>query len=322
MNYMITTRNRTGLSAPGPLGALVVPGRAIQVSHWGEVVQGPVHHHGRVVTGLITLPRRDRRSTAEFSPRACGCEVADVDVQPAHAEKARRAALAALRLGGRAGLAGELRVRNNIRTGCGSGSSTADVIAAIRATASAIGATIPAAVVQRMAWEIEGASDPLALLGDDRTVIYGSRTGELIRVQPYPLPAMVCLGFNADPRSAVLTETLVGREGYTRKEVRDFAGIVARAELGIITGRVEHVARAATESARMNQRRVRTPRFEKLVELVTEAGGLGLSVSHSGTVAAALFHPLTGDLSRRIGTLADRLAALGCDDIGVFTAPR
>ena len=70
--------------------------------------------------------------------------------------------------------------------------------------------------IQRLCWEIEGASDPLALVSNGEVVVYSSRTGEIVRRLGQPLPSMVCLGFKQRPGQVVLTESLVGRGVHCR----------------------------------------------------------------------------------------------------------
>jgi uncharacterized protein involved in propanediol utilization len=81
---------------------------------------------------------------------------------------------------------------------------------------------------------------------------------------------------------------------------------------------VSGLASAATDSARLNQPRVPTRGFEELVRMVSEAGASGLSVSHSGTVAAAIFDPARQGLRYRMGELAAALSAIGCSDVCPF----
>src|SRR5262245_11758334 len=262
-------------------------GHAVQTSHWGEVMQNGLEHRRRLITAVITLPRPARSAEATFQVEPDG----PLTVEPAHACKAQRAARRMLHLAGLPGLGGHLRLGGNIRPGCGGGSSTADIIAAIGAVCGAVRFGLRAAAVQRLCWEIEGASDPLALVAGGKTVVYGSRTGEVVRRLGRPLPPMVCLGFNSAPGATVLTDALVGRESYTATEARDFAAILALAEAGVARGKADLVGRAATASARLNQWRVPTRNFERLARLASEAGALGLAVSHSGTVAALLFDP-------------------------------
>src|SRR3954468_17931978 len=91
---MITTkarRTRTpGRLAHVPGGAGMTRGRTstfTQATHWGELVQGPFRHRGRLITALITLPRRDLSSTAEFTPFP-----GELTVDPGWCTKAARAA--------------------------------------------------------------------------------------------------------------------------------------------------------------------------------------------------------------------------------------
>ena len=290
-------------------------GRGFQDSHWGELIQGPVDYQGDIHTALITLPRTDRFATAKFQPFAGS----GVCVNPIWKSKAKYAAEAVLDRAGRHDIAGQLVVMNNILENGGGGSSTADIIAAIRATTDAINFEMSDETIQHLCWEIEGASDPLALMEQCGTVVYGSRCGQIIQQLAEPLPPMVCLGFVSSPDETVLTESLVGHEGYTTTEVQTFVGVVDDAERGIALRRADLVAKAATKSARLNQFRLETRNFDELVRLSSKCGALGLGVSHSGVVAAAIFDPRTPDLAQRMGFLADGLVQLGCDEIEPFT---
>src|SRR4051794_14053679 len=130
-----------------------------QATHWGELVQGPFRHRGQLITALITLPRRGLSSTAEFTPFP-----GELTVNPGWCTKAARAARLVLDRAGGRDMGGRLQLRTNTPLGCGSGSTTADVTATIRAVGEALGLRLSAGQVQRMDWTIERAADPLALL--------------------------------------------------------------------------------------------------------------------------------------------------------------
>jgi uncharacterized protein involved in propanediol utilization len=284
-----------------------------QATHWGELVQGPFRHRGRLITALITLPRRDLSSTAEFTPFP-----GELTVDPGWCTKAARAARLVLDRAGGLDMGGRLQLRTNIPLGCGSGSTTADVTATIRAVGEALGLRLSAGQVQRMDWTIERAADPLALLEVGRAVVYGSRSGETVRWLTRTLPPMRCLAFNTRPGETVLTEELASRTEYCPAEEAAFRDILHRASAAIESGRLGDLARAATDSARLNQGRLPTRHFDELLRMSSGAGGAGLALSHSGTVGAVLFDPGLADLEIRVADLADGLRALGCGDVVPF----
>lgn len=290
------------------------PGVVVQTSHHGELIQGPVNHRNRRITGLITLPRNDRFTVAHFQPKR-GREIV---VSPSYAHKARKAARWLLDDAGLPHIGGSLCLGSNITPGSGNGSSTADIVAALRAVAISFGLQLSPMSIQKIAWLIEGASDPIALLNSRSVPVYGSRTGEVIKFIPATLPAMTCLGFNAAPGVSVETEGLIGRESYTEEEVSEFASILRQAENGIRKKRVDIVASASTQSASLNQQHVALPNFVSLVRICREEGAFGLACSHSGTVAAAIFSPYMSGIASHLEKLAKRLAHEGCVDIGVF----
>ena len=114
------------------------PTAASAIAHHGELVQGVfVGDDGRLHRGLVTLPYPRLPSTATFVPTLA----AGVTVQPALKTKAAIAARYALKhIGAPPG--GDLKVESTIPVGHGYGSSTADVIAAIRAVMTAYGVTL------------------------------------------------------------------------------------------------------------------------------------------------------------------------------------
>jgi uncharacterized protein involved in propanediol utilization len=293
------------------------PGRTTtftQSTHWGELVQGPFRHRGRLITALITLPRRDLFSTAEFTPSP-----GELTVNPGWCTKAARAARLVLDRAGGLDRGGRLHIRTNIPLGCGSGSTTADVTATIRAVGKALRLRLTAGQVQRMDWTIERAADPLALLDVGRAVVYGSRSGETVRWLSRPLPPMRCLAFNTQPGETVLTEELASRTEYGPAEEAAFRDILHRASAAIESGCLRDLARAATDSARLNQGRLPTRHFDELIRMASGAGGAGVALSHSGTVGAVLFDPGLAELDHRIADLAGALRALGYGDVAPFT---
>ncbi|WP_372719232.1 hypothetical protein [Novipirellula sp.] len=284
-----------------------------QFTHWGELIQGPVEHRGRIVTGLITLPRFDLCSTATFTPHD-----GPLCIHPKWCTKANLAVQRVLQLTGNSDCGGTLVIRSNIPLGCGAGGTTADVTASIRAVSRAFGVDLPPDEVQAIDWEIERAADPLALIANGDVVLYGSRIGETIKRLRTPLPSMRCLAFNPAPGRQVLTEEVARNTHYTVSEVKDFRGILSRAIAAIQSGNIGELAVAATESARLNQTRVMIPDFNFNVDRCLAAGALGMSVSHSGTVAAAIFDPADSQVDARMNELAAKFVASGYSHVASF----
>ncbi len=291
-------------------------GVAIQSSHWGEIIQGPTRDkRGNVRTALITLPRADKVAVAEFHLKAGR----QINVFPSWKQRSLDAARLVLDNYEIGDCGGDLLVLDNIPAGKGAGGSSANVIAAIAAAAAAAGIWISREEVQRTAFEVEGASDPLALGSGRATAVYGSRSGEVVEWVSSPLPRMECLGFVTDPDAIVLTSGLVGRENYSADEIASFRQILRVAKRGIEARRVDLIAEAATESALLNQQRVVTRRLGDVLLIAKEAGAKGISVSHSGVVASAIFDPGTPDLASRTNWASACLRGIGAADVRPFS---
>ena len=159
---------------PGADGALRIgTGRA--TGHHGEFLQGVFEgSDGRLHRGLITLPMAREVSVVTFWPRPDGT----ISTRPENRTKAARAAKLALTHLGLAQAGGELTIESSIPVSHGYGSSTADVVAAIRAVADAAGRTLRSDTVCRLASEAEGASDAIAY--DNQTVLFAQREGRAI----------------------------------------------------------------------------------------------------------------------------------------------
>jgi uncharacterized protein involved in propanediol utilization len=103
------------------------------------------------------------------------------------------------------------------------------------------------------------------------------------------------------------------RMPYTAEERRVIEGAYGLALDGLRAGDLDAVARAATVSARLNQRRQCKPHLEELIRIAARRGGYGVCVAHSGTVTALLFDEL--DFERAF--LAGQEAVARFDDVSV-----
>ncbi|NMD58140.1 MULTISPECIES: GHMP kinase [Tsukamurella] len=257
--------------------------------HHGELLQGrfrcPVFDE---CPGLVTVPIGTVGSVAVFVPDTSGVVRAVGTARDV--AKARRAAevtLAHLRVRGVLGCTGgELRVTRTTAVGLGLGSSTADVLAAVRAVADCAGAELDAETVARLAVAAEGASDPLWA---DRPILFAHRHGHVIEELGAVLPPMLLvrcvLGGPVD--TLALRPTGAG-------DVEEYEDLRALLRCAVAAGDAAGVAAVATRSAVLNQSRHYKPGLGRLIAAAERGGALGVQVAHSGNVAGLLFareHP-------------------------------
>ena len=188
-----------------------------------------------------------------------------------------------------------VRLRGDIPVGLGMGSSTSDVIAAVRAVADAHGVqALRRETVARLAVRAERASDPLML--DGRPLLFAQREGRVLEILGAALPPLVVVGCTLGGGRPV--DTLALQAGATYDDGEMSAGVLPLA--GTCCG-----GRSCTPG---------TPRCSGMSPPRVRAGGLngtsrtpssgragsrspgghgavGLQIAHSGCVAGLLFDP-------------------------------
>lgn len=272
MTENITTTNLTSLRhQPVPAsGSARVPGTC------GELVQG------RLPGGpdfLITLPVNlwsevhvalDRTSSA-------------ITVMPPGKVKTRQAVRATLDRLGRPDLGARVVVASALPEGKGMASSTADIVAACRAAASALGQTLTPQDISSVARGIE-PSDGVMHPG---AVCYNHRRCELIEaLGPLPPLTVLVVDFGGMVDTVYMNRT---PRSYTLEEMYQIGTAYHLARTGIRQGDRRLIGQAATLSALINQRFLLKPLLPALIELAAEHGAHGVCVAHSGTVAGLLF---------------------------------
>lgn len=288
-------------------------GEAHAIGHHGELIQGVFEdEHARLHRGLVTIPLDGLRSTAQFILN----ESAILSVAPLEKTKALRAARLTLEQLGQSGAGGMLRIESNIPVGHGYGSSTADVVASIRATAAALGTKLPPISVSHLAVAAETASDATAF--ETEALLFAQREGEVIEHFGGSLPPFVLIGFKACETGSVSTLELAPAR-YSLEEIqlyRVLRGLVARA--------IRHqdprlLGCAATLSARISQRHFPKPSFDYVTGLVERHKALGIQVAHSGSLYGLLIDPGAAGLTSAIRTISNELRDAGFQDVGVFS---
>ncbi|MCX4779280.1 GHMP kinase [Streptomyces sp. NBC_01264] len=288
--------------------------------HHGEILQGVfLDAAGRRCAGLVTLPMAGPGSSAAFVRRP-GAGPGALTVVPADRTKAARAAaLTAAECARRTGqppCGGELRLSGEIPVGLGMGSSSSDVIAAVRAVADSYGLRLDPPTVAALAVRAEHACDPLMLGG--RPVLFAQREGRVLEVLGPALPPLVVVGCALGGGAPVDTLSLPAAD-VGRSDVRAYERLRALLRRAVATGSAELLGAVATASARRGQRVLGHPEFDALTALARRVGAVGVQIAHSGAVAGVLFDPTAPGLRRRVRGCLHALDAHGIPATRTFT---
>jgi uncharacterized protein involved in propanediol utilization len=240
-----------------------------------------------------------------------------LQVLPTWKAKAERAARSSLAFIG-APIAGRLEVECSVATGVGLGSSTCDVVAAIRAVCDAYDVRLDVADVARLAIEAERAVDPIMFEGE--VVLFAQRQGRVLESLGSWVPPFTVLSVDTDVDGAGIDTLALPAPAYTAADVNLFASLVARAREAFRRRDPGAIAAVATESAMLNQRFLPMRKFSEIRAFAREHRALGVQISHSGTVAGVLFDgrvvPACGNTALQ---LMEKAAALGVRPLRLFT---
>lgn len=241
----------------------------------GELAQGELDGTIAMVTCPIDL---GSTATVEVSDGA-GCVVG-----PANAPKARRAVALTLEFLGRRDLDARLHLETALPRAKGMASSTADVAAAIGATAAALDTTIDARQQADLALAVE-PSDGVMLPG---IALFDHRGGHMAQSLGEP-PAMRVLALEfAD---VVDTEAFnaVDRRAELRSHASRFREALDLITAGLADGDARLVGEGATLSSLANQNVLPKPQLAAVLDLAQAAGAVGVNAAHSGSVLGLLF---------------------------------
>jgi uncharacterized protein involved in propanediol utilization len=264
----------------------MIEGRGIATSHHGELLQGAFCDcTGRLRRGLVTVPCPIFSSAVEFRPKS-GVPFA---VQPDYKWKAMMAAKTTLQHLGLPGFGGELTVTTTIAEKVGLGSSTADVLATIRAVAAAFQVDLDRNVIARLAVQAERAVDPLMF--DDQPVLFAHREGSVISWIAPNLPPLHIVGFIPEAMAAGVDTLAHALPDYSQADLETFDRLFELLRRGITGSDYATIGLVSTESAKLNQKYIEFACFSELISGAARFGAAGIQISHSGSVAGIIFDP-------------------------------
>lgn len=279
--------------------------------HFGELLQGEFSDTENGATrGLVTLPLRTVGVTCTLRLTVGSGAV----VSPPGKVKAASAialALGEIDEGTRYDVVADFV--SDIPVGIGMGSSTADIVAALRALTVALGR--PSCPNEISAWAVraEVASDSLAFGGE--CVLFAQRAGHVIERFAGPVPKAIAVGFDLDP-GCVFDTVGTPPAQYSRDEIDEFDALRHAMRGAVAVGDPVLLASIATRSAELNQRHFPKKRFADLLDLMRRHRALGASIAHSGTIGALLLDVATP--KSRLGALAAEAREAGLTPICTF----
>ena len=224
---------------------------------------------------------------------------------PAGSPKARRAVELTLAHFRQFNVDGELCLSSPLPRGKGMASSTADVSAAIGATAAALGREITPLEMAKIALQVE-PSDGIML---PQVAMFDHRNGRVVRILGKP-PPMRVLVLDFGGRVDTLAFNAVNREDELMRLEDRLQESLSCIVTGIRDGDPEAVARGATISSLANQEILYKPQLEAVIKLAPVIGAAGVNVAHSGTVIGMLFPDAGAGLDDVVAMAREKLPGL------------
>jgi L-threonine kinase len=178
---------------------------------------------------------------------------------------------------------------SDLHVGKGMGSSTADVLAGIRAVANAVGEHLTPELEGKLATSVE-SSDGTMYPG---IAVVDQKTGIHLRDWAwYPEFVIVMLV----PEDSVDTEAI----SFAGKEqlAPEYEGLLAGFDRAVESRSISDFAALSTRAFELNAPYLVNPHAHALVSRLPELGALGLNVGHTGTVCGVLY-PNTPDGRKR-----------------------
>ena len=278
------------------------------ICHHGELLQGVFEdRNGQLHRGLVTLPLAKLASKATFTCTA-------TTALTVHPDDKTKAVLAARKTLDHLDIAegGILHIDSDIPIGHGYGSSTADVVAAIRAVAAAHTVQLLPSRISQLAVAAEQASDAIAF--DGHAVLFAQREGIVLEDFGGSLPPLLLVGFKSSGGPPIDTLNLPPAR-YDSTEIQQFRVLRALIAYAIRYQDPNCLGRAATASALISQRHLPKQHLEGVIEIAEGAGACGVQVAHSGSLLGILFDRAGKNLRQRADSVAASVQRSGFCDV-------
>ena len=288
-------------------------GHGVAPAHHGELLQGVYEGtDGRLKRVLVSIPCRIFKSEVTFIPNDSDV----VEVEPKWKVKSCRAVALTLSSLGKHKCGGRVEIRSNIPVGWGLGSSTSDVTAAIRATASALSERLTPHKIAALAVRAETACD--STMFGKRMVLFAQREGIVVEDFSSSLPKLEVLGFNTSSNGNGIDTIGFPPALYSWWEIEAFRPMVGLLRRAVHLRSPQLLGHVSSASATINQQYLPKPYFQNLKEISEEVGAVGFQVAHTGTIAGLLFDPADPLKGRRIEQAQTLLASIGIKRVWVF----
>jgi len=288
-------------------------GTGVAIGHHGEIIQGAIEHPEEGLRRfLVTLPLPSIQSYAKFVP----IKNSEIIVAPSWKIKSKQAANLTIAYLGINRFGGLLEVYSEASPEMGLGSSTSDVVAAIRAVSNAFRKPLKPCEISAIAVKAESACD--SIMFENQAVVFCQREGIAMEILSNKLPPSFILGFKPSNTEDGVSTVDFPLPDYDWQELGTFRSLLGALRSAVRTQSIHLLGKVATASARINQRFLPTYNFEVLLDVVNEVGACGLQVSHSGVVAGFLFDPDDVKLAKRISETRHALVNLGIEDVRYF----
>lgn len=271
----------------------VIVGKACHT--FGELLQGQIN--GRPF--LVSLPIQ-HFAHAIYTPGFSN----SIQVVP----KKEKALQALLKVKERYSLSedGVVSIENSLPEGKGFATSTADMLAAIRAYTQEHHIFLTPLEEASILGQIEPTDGTMF----ECLVAFYHREGQPLEELGY-LPPLTVIG--VDRGGKVDTVDFNRRDiPYTAEEEKEYQALLIDLKAGLQDRDANRIGRVSTRSAEMHQKRLPHPYFPWLVEISEKAGGAGVAITHSGTLAGILLDERQSSFTAKANRIEERLKEWGC----------
>jgi L-threonine kinase len=267
------------------MGVALAPGAC------GELVEGLIGDQAFLVSCPIDLYSKAKVS---LYPRG-SCP--DSNQKSDNWPKARQAVTAALSAWQENNWEFCLDIESTIPRSKGMASSTADIGAAVAATALALGRIPDPLKITQLAVSIEPTDSTLF----PELTIFDHVTGSLYsRIGKSPPLQVMVFDWGGEIESANWYQVDSPMQQILERQSLGAVGALELIRQGVRQGNANMLAEGATLSALLHQAILHKPNLGELASFARQKGALGITVAHSGTVAGLLYPPIAKSSAENI----------------------